>query len=139
MARAGSVGRARSDEEAGKKAEQTSKTPQDQRLAKKLRRMEDPSALRFLEALEAELERLRLEQLGPDREAKLARLVAETLARRGPRPAGPADGRPARCDWRTQGPALRPEVVEEACGLGGSEVGQEGADDPGDGEAGGRA
>jgi hypothetical protein len=55
------------------------KTPQGQRLAKKLHRMEEPSALSFLDVLEAGLQEFQLEQVGPDREAKLARLVAETL------------------------------------------------------------
>jgi hypothetical protein len=55
-------------------------TPQGRQLAKKLQRMEDPSALSFLEVLEAGLAKLGLEQVGPDREAKLVRLVAETLA-----------------------------------------------------------
>jgi transposase-like protein len=56
------------------------KTTEGRRLAKKLQRMEDPSALSFLEVIEAGLQDLGLEQVGPYPEAKLARLVAETLA-----------------------------------------------------------
>ena len=56
------------------------KTPQGRQLAKKLRRMDERSALSFLEVLEVGLAKLGLEQVGPDREAKLARRVAETVA-----------------------------------------------------------
>jgi hypothetical protein len=50
------------------------------RLAKALRVLEREPAFAFLGTLEVGLRALRLEQVGPDRQAKLARLVEETLA-----------------------------------------------------------
>ena len=50
------------------------------RLAKTLRVLEREPAFAFLGTLEVGLRALRLEQVGPDRQAKLARLVEETLA-----------------------------------------------------------
>ena len=50
------------------------------RLAKTLRVLEREPAFAFLGTLEVGLRALRLEQVGPDRPTKLARLVEETLA-----------------------------------------------------------
>jgi len=50
------------------------------RLAVALCGLRDPRAFAHLEVLEAGLAPLRLEQVGPDRETALARLVAETVA-----------------------------------------------------------
>jgi hypothetical protein len=55
-------------------------TEDGRRLAKTLRRLERPAVFAFLRVLEEGLGGLRLEQVGPDRRQRLARLVAETVA-----------------------------------------------------------
>jgi hypothetical protein len=55
-------------------------TEDGRRLAKTLRRLERPAVFAFLMVLEEGLGGLRLEQVGPDRPQRLARLVAETVA-----------------------------------------------------------
>jgi hypothetical protein len=56
-------------------------TPQGRQLAKEVARVERcEAAFAHLEALEAGLRGLRLEQVGPDREAKVGKLVADTVA-----------------------------------------------------------
>ena len=49
-------------------------------LAARLRPVQDPRFFAHLDALAQRLSALRLEQVGPDRDARLARLVAETVA-----------------------------------------------------------
>ena len=56
------------------------RTEKGRRLAVHLCGLRDPRAFAHLEVLEAGLASLCLEHVGPDREAALARLVAETLA-----------------------------------------------------------
>jgi hypothetical protein len=56
-------------------------TPEGRRLAKELGRVErSQAAFTHLEVVEAGSRALRLEQVGPDREATLGKLVAETVA-----------------------------------------------------------
>ena len=55
-------------------------------LAATLRPLQDPRFFAHLDALAGRLSALRLEQVGPDREARLARLVAHTAASRGTHP-----------------------------------------------------
>ena len=55
-------------------------TPEGQRLAKTLARVERPGAFTHLEVIEAGLRAFPLEQVGPNPEGKLGALVAETLA-----------------------------------------------------------
>lgn len=55
-------------------------TEKGQRLAAKLSGLRDPLAFTHLDALAMGLRHLRLDQVGPDRERRLARLVAETQA-----------------------------------------------------------
>lgn len=63
-------------------AKRTKPTKQARRLAAELAAIERAPAFAHLQVLEAGLSRLRLEQAGPDREATLARQVAETVALR---------------------------------------------------------
>jgi len=56
-----------------------SKTPEGRLLARELAPLRQPGAMRFHEVLEDQLRPLGLEQVGPDRKARLARLVADTL------------------------------------------------------------
>jgi len=55
-------------------------TPEGRALAAKLKPLHAPRFLAHLAALEGALSALRLEQVGPDREARLGRLVAATVA-----------------------------------------------------------
>lgn len=56
------------------------KTPEGRLLARDLAPLRQPGAMRFHEVLGEQLRPLGIEQVGPDREARLARLVADTLA-----------------------------------------------------------
>jgi hypothetical protein len=56
------------------------RTPEGLALASKLKPLKDPRFFAHLGALESHLGVLRLEEVGPDRESRLGRLVAETVA-----------------------------------------------------------
>ena len=60
--------------------EAMNKTPEGRLLARDLAPLRQPGAMRFHEVLEQQLRPLGLEQVGPARKARLARLVADTLA-----------------------------------------------------------
>ena len=71
---------ARARKEVAQALEAMGQSEKGRRLAVELCGLRDPRAFAHLEVLEAGLAPLCLEHVGPDREARLARLVAETVA-----------------------------------------------------------